>query len=249
MRNLLHGLIYALNFFTSIPTIQTKEYNKEAEKYIASFAPMAGLFLGTTCVSLFFLLSLKIDPIFSGVITAVFYLMFYGFLHIEAFADMVDGYYASLSGKDPLEIMKDPHSGALGIFWSVGLILLKVIAITYLLGVLQQPLIFIGVLILSRLSFFYIFKFFTLHEKSAFPLKMQQSIKTNTGLYFFLFYLFLVFLLGKSIFFSLVFISFISLFFAYQIKKTVGFINGDVLGSVLELTETTLLLWVIWIVL
>lgn len=235
------GLKFAIGFFTVFNVNFKGEFSQACGNWTMFFLPFIGGFLGLFSLGFFLIVSSFLSLEFSGIIVGIVYLATYGFLHLEGLIDTVDGYYGKLSGKDPYTIMKDSHVGAMGIIWVCGFIIFKVVTIGYLLT-LNGLLLFMSALILSRLSISFILSFFSVHEKSVLALILQKASKN------FLMTVSTVIALSSIILFTgfsgviLIFASFFfSILIGYKIKKEIGFINGDVLGSNIELVELFLL--------
>jgi adenosylcobinamide-GDP ribazoletransferase len=244
MRNLYLGVKFAFSYFTIIPTTfkSTDDLSKkEILNYMILTLPLIGLVLGFITINIFTVLS-NLEW-YGAIISAVIYMMLYGFIHTEAIIDVYDAMYASHSGKDAFDIIKEPTVGALGVLYAVGFVLMKVAGIVVLFtnNLLTE---FVSVLIISRLS---IITQLILHDfRSSFVTKLKESLD-----YWYLMPLFLFFTIVGSyltpyfILFLLVglILGFvISLFFAFKLK----FVNGDVIGATLEGVEILLFLVVSW---
>jgi adenosylcobinamide-GDP ribazoletransferase len=201
------------------------------------FLPLVGFILGLLTITIFSFISHL--EWYGAVISAVVYMMLYGFIHTEAVIDVADAMYASHSGKDAYEIIKEPTVGAMGVLYAMGVVLLKVSGIVYLLthGFFME---FIAVLIVSRLSLLMLFKVHVF--KSSFATLLKKSLSNK---YFFI--SFTVFtIIGLFLTIKFIFLLLIALILSYiishTIKSKIGFVNGDVLGTTLESVEILLFL-------
>ncbi|SFV58385.1 Cobalamin synthase [hydrothermal vent metagenome] len=244
MRNLYLGFKFSFSYFTILPIKFRSKDNlskKEVLNHMLLTLPFVGFILGLLTVVIFTLLA-KLGW-YGAIISAISYMMLYGFIHTEAVVDVYDAMYASHSGKDAFEIIKEPTVGALGVLYAVGFVLMKVAGIVVLLthNLLAE---FIAVLIISRLS---LLTQIILHDfKSSFVTQLKESLDywylmplflsfTALGSYltaYFILYLLVGIVLGFVI----------SIFFASKLK----FVNGDVLGATLEGVEILLFLVVGW---
>jgi len=233
------GLKFMFSYFSILPVRFAKEDNLSTPTVLASmlfFLPLGGLVLGSISLGIFTLLESL--GWLGALVAAVVYMMLYGFLHTEAIMDVADALYASHSGKDAYTIIKEPTVGAMGVLWAGCMVLLKVGGIVYLL-LHGEYALFLSVLIISRLGLLLLF--FTQTFRSSFITKMQEGFsKTYFAGALVLFSLigllltswhFLV-LLGAGLLFSYL--------LANLLRKKLGFINGDVLGTTLESTEIVL---------
>lgn len=178
--------------------------------------PLVGLILSFLIVLLF--LVLPLPTIYKAIFCSILYLFSYGFLHLEAVCDTIDGYFASLSKKDVYEVMHEPQVGSIGAIGGFCFVLLKVLAISFLLYS-ECYIALIVSLVLSRTSLFFALDL-EYHESSLFIKSIQEAFKTSV----FVKLLFLPFhIFTKSI--------------LKILKKNLGFLNGDTLGFTIELQE------------
>ncbi|MEA1954200.1 MAG: adenosylcobinamide-GDP ribazoletransferase [Campylobacterota bacterium] len=237
------GLKFAFSYFTLLPVSFGKEVDLTAKPVLASmlfFLPFIGMVLGILAVGLYGLL----EPLgwYGAVISALVYMMLYGFLHTEAVIDVADALYASHSGKDAYSIIKEPTVGAMGVLWAIGFVLLKVSGIVFLLmHHLFTPLI--AVLMVSRLALLVLFYTQTFNSSFATQLKVALTAKYFWSA-FILFGVVGTLLISIHFIFLLLFGVTLALLTTGFIKSKLGFVNGDVLGSTLESVEILLLITV-----
>ncbi len=228
MRNLYLGLKFSLSYFSNFPISFRKDDDLSNPKVLGAmlfFLPLVGVLLGGFTILIYTILS----PLgwYGAIISAVIYMMLYGFLHTEAIIDIVDAIYAKHSGKDAYKVIKESSVGAMGVLYAVGIMLIKVSGIIYIFlhGLLSE---FVAIVLLSRLSLVILID--TLDFKSSFVTKLKESL---TGGY--LIASFILFTIIGSILtpFFIIFMVFgfaISIVIAILIGRELGFINGDVLG-------------------
>ncbi|MDC0932473.1 adenosylcobinamide-GDP ribazoletransferase [Arcobacteraceae bacterium] len=206
-----------MSYFSILP-IKLKQFEADNSFYkgVLFSLPLTGLLLSSLMVLLFIVLPLPL--LYKSIFCSILYLFSYGFLHLEAVCDTIDGYFASLSKKDVYEVMHEPQVGSIGALGGFSFVLLKILALAYLLYY-ENYIIIIIALILSRSSLFFGLDF-QYHEKSHFIKGIQNSFKTSVLLKI----LFLPFnLLTK--------------FILNTLKNKLGFLNGDMLGFNIELQE------------
>ncbi len=173
-------------------------------------------------------------------IAALFYPILYGFIHTEAVADVADALYAAHSGKDPYSVIKDPVVGAMGVLWSVTILLLKTALIVYLL-LHDAWTLFFAVTVAGRMGLETLF--YTKTFRSTFIRTLQQSF--NGKLFWSSMTLFLLIgltVVGTIFFLIAALATGVGYLVATRIGKKLGFLNGDVLGATLETTEIVLML-------
>ena len=239
MREHYLGLKFMFSYFSILPVHFAKDDDLSTPTVLASmlfFLPLGGLVLGSISLGIFTLLESL--GWLAALISAVAYMMLYGFLHTEAIMDVADALYAKHAGKDAYEIIKEPTVGAMGVLWAVCMVLLKVGGIVFLL-LHGEYALFLSVLLISRLGLLLLF--FTQTFRSSFITQMQEGFSKR----YFAGSLMLFTLIGVwlSSWHFMVLLA-VGLLFAYLLanflKAKLGFINGDVLGTTLESTEILL---------
>lgn len=238
MKNIFDTFLFTISYFSILPIFK-KNLNLEDKnfKYIFLFFPIVGIILALLTIGLHKLLTLYFINIYASFICSVFYLLLYGFIHLEAICDVVDGYFAKHSGKDALKIMKESTIGAIGAIYTFCFILLKIAILTYLLYEHKYTAIFL-VLLFSRLNLIFLIDSFRFEENSF----LFKASKNLAKLKIFSF----IYILGALVFYSYsLYIFILSLFLFFIILKTLhkhfSFVNGDCLGFTLEHTELLLL--------
>ena len=242
MRHLYLGLKFSFAYFSTLPMKFQKEDNLAHKDVLASmliFFPLVGLILGILTLFVFSFISHL--EWYGAIISATIYMMLYGFLHTEAIIDVADAIYASHSGKDAYTIIKEPTVGAMGVLYSIGIILLKISGIVYLLlhGFFME---FLSILIISRLSILMLLK---IHNfKSSFVTLLKNSLSTKYIIISFILFTIIGSFLTYYFIILLCIGVLIAFLISFYIKSKIKFMNGDVLGATLEAVETVLFLLV-----
>ena len=223
MKHIISGIIYAISYFTILPIrVNHFDANKQFYKGVLVGLILVGLILASIVGVFHIGFSYIVPSWYAAIFTSILYLFLYGFLHLEALADTIDGWFASLSKKDVYEVMHEPQIGAIGAIGAFCFVLLKILALTYLLIHLEYIAIII-IFMLSRISVLFALQF-SFHKKSYFVLALKNSYKTS--------------ILLKIIFLPL---NLLTKFILNKLKKQLGFLNGDTLGFTIELIELILL--------
>ncbi|WP_321315816.1 adenosylcobinamide-GDP ribazoletransferase [Halarcobacter sp.] len=243
MNNIILGLKFVFSYFSILPVSFKKDDDisrKEVLNYTVFFLPFVGLVLGSFTILLYSLLDSI--PILAAIIATCVYFILYGFIHTEAILDVADAIYAKHSGKDAYKIIKEPTVGAIGVLYSIIFVVLKIAGFSYLLYH-DYLLELVAILIISRLSVQ--FTIYFSRFKSPFVTMMSDSFKPKSFLTSIIFFGFLVFLFTNFSFLIFIPLAFlIALFITIFLKKALGFLNGDVLGFILESIEILLALGV-----
>ena len=240
MKQVLNAFYFALSYFSIIPVfVKEMKINNDTYKYTLALLPLVGAILASIVIGLNLFLNELFNPLYSAFVSSIVYLALYGFLHLEAICDVVDAWFASYSGKDPYEIMKDPTIGAIGGLYAFSFVLLKVVICTYVLYEQQYALFFI-VLIFSRLNFIYLLQFFKFNKDSFLSLAFQSAGVTKLKIIALLYVIFAMFIASNA--FWLFILSLLSFYLILKtLDKKFSFVNGDCLGFTLEHTELILL--------
>jgi len=240
MRDFYLGVKFSLSYFSAIPISFKSSDNLSTPKVLGAmlfFLPFVGLILGSITVTLFLFLSHL--GWYGAVVSAVLYMMLYGFIHTEAIMDVADAIYAKRCGKDAYKIIKESTVGAMGVLYAVGYTLMKIASIVYLLNH-HLYLEFIAVVIISRLSLVVLID--SLDFKSSFVTQLKEALSWQYLIGAFVLSLLIGSILTPFFIIVMVFGFALALSIAIYLGKRVGFINGDVLGATLEGVEILLFL-------
>ena len=240
MKNFYLGVKFSLSYFSIFPIAFSPKDDLSNPKVLGAmlfFLPFIGLILGGVTVAIFLLLSHF--GWYGAIISAISYMMLYGFIHTEAIMDVTDAIYAKHSGKDAYKIIKESTVGAMGVLYSIGFMIMKISGIVYLFNhnLFSE---FIAILLLSRLSLLVLIDM--LDFKSTFVTSLKESLGWNYLIPSFLLALLIGSILTPFFIIIMVFGFVVALAIAIYLGKKIGFINGDVLGATLEGVEILLFL-------
>ena len=122
----IRPLLAAIQFLTVIPF--PKSFNageKELEKCVPFF-PVVGLLIGIVIAAFDHIMGFMLPPVPASVMTAVAMTAISGGLHMDGLADTADGFFSARPRERILEIMRDSHTGVMGVLGVVFVIVLKV---------------------------------------------------------------------------------------------------------------------------
>lgn len=239
LKSIILGLKFAFSYFTILP-VKFKEEDdlstKSVLSYLLLFLPIISIVLSLIVLSIY---SLLYDlGWLAAIIASVSYLILYGFIHTDGLIDVVDAIYAKHSGKDTYEIIKQSTVGAMGILYSVSLILVKIAVFSYML-LNEYFLEFILIIFLSR--YFIVISIFFYEFKSSFVTMLSNSISINKTLLLTAIAIVLGFyILGFSFVLFMIIAFVLTLIINKFLKSNLGFLNGDCMGALLEILEITL---------
>jgi cobalamin 5'-phosphate synthase/cobalamin synthase len=173
-----------------------------------------------------------LPPLHLGVLLFGIWVLLTGALHLDGFADTIDGLF--VAKERALEVMKDPHVGAMGMLFSGVFLLLKASALAHVEALYLLPL----VLMLSRFNASLAIYFFPYVSKNGMSTLAKEEF-TRAQLLFTLLY---VLAFGMWLSWVLVVVSlFVLLACSFFFMRRYGGFSGDIYGFLIETTELVLL--------
>lgn len=119
------GFISAIEFLTTIPI---KSKNFSLKKSIVFF-PFVGMIIGSILVGAHIILKTIFPRMICDAITLIILILSTGALHLDGFADTIDGILGGRDKDEMLKIMSDEHIGTFAVVGIFCLLLLKFIFI------------------------------------------------------------------------------------------------------------------------
>ncbi|MBA3066285.1 adenosylcobinamide-GDP ribazoletransferase [bacterium] len=233
----------ALQFLTVIPFKTKLKYNEDSFSNSAVFFPLVGLLIGSVLALFNILLSGFLPDFTVNVILVFLLVLITGGLHMDGFADTIDAFYLKRSKEDTLRIMRDSHTGVMGVLGIVFIILLKIGFLeTFSTSEKLKPLLITPVL--SRWSMVLSMFFFSYARdggkaKAFFTGMNGRKLFLATLITFAVTY----FILGIAGFMLIALIAASALGFGLTVRKRIGGITGDTLGAVNEISEVLALIF------
>jgi len=235
----MNSFFIAVQLLTIIPISHNYTATDKQLGYSSLFYPVIGLLLGgllAASASLLNTLPIQI----AATLILIIWVLFTGGLHLDGLADCSDAWVGGFASKQrSLEIMKDPASGPIAVVILVLLLLLKWSIIN---TILQQQSYYILLLtpMFGRLAILLLMQSTPYIRSSGMAEKLVTNLPHTavkilslscllTGVYYLGFP-------AISLMLSILFV------IAYQAKKRLGGVTGDVYGAAVELVETSVLL-------
>jgi adenosylcobinamide-GDP ribazoletransferase len=217
----INGMIYGISYFTTLPISVDKFHaNKNFYQGVLFSLPIVGIVLSVLII-IFYSLS-PFNNVYSAIVSSILYLFLTGFLHYEAVADTIDGWYASLSNKNIYDVMHEPQVGSIGAIGMISFMILELSALVYCFYEECFFIIFFA-FVLSRVGVYFALSF-EYHIKSKFIISLKQSVGELKYLEIILFPI-------------KIFVNYI----LNILKKRIGFLNGDTLGFLIVVLEIVIL--------
>jgi len=257
---MIKSMIIAFSTYSRIPMPKV-EWNEKSMKYSMCYFSFVGAVIGGINLLLLYLLkSFEVcTDVFSTILLTVLPVFITGGIHMDGFMDTVDAKSSYKPVEDKLKILKDPHSGAFAIIYSILYMLIyfgamyemvtKTDEITYVN--VAYAMSFVYVRILSGLSVVFLKK--AKKDGMLYEVSEAADKKVKWILSFELLACILL-LIAFDIFFNIwvgaviVCIGIISfIWYRHMAYKTFGGITGDLAGYFLQMTELLILIGVaVW---
>ncbi|MDD5108952.1 MAG: adenosylcobinamide-GDP ribazoletransferase [Candidatus Omnitrophica bacterium] len=238
----MSSFLLAMQFLTILP-LEIKKFNQVKIAKSLIYFPVVGLFLGLILTGINMLLTaLGIFPLTVNIILVVVLIILTGGMHLDGLSDTADAFLSGKEKEEMLTIMRDSHTGVMGVLSLISIILLKT-GLLLSVSVVLKPAALILMCVLGRWSAvfcMYLFPYARQEGKAklfieGINLKIfiissivviicVSVVLSIAGLAILLTISGCIYLIGKSI-----------------CKKIEG-ITGDTLGALIELTEVATLL-------
>ncbi len=240
---ILNSFLLSLQFLTIINIRRDFGYIEENRfGRAAVFFPIVGLLIGGGLVITSKLTSLFLPISISDAIVITILIIITGGLHIDGFADTIDGFAGGKDKNDILRIMKDSGIGAFGTAGLIMLLLMKYLSIQSLHLDMKYWLL-AAMPVVSRwavLPMGLLFRYARLEggtgKAFAEAIKLKEFVLGSILCLFIV-----VLLLGVMGLSLLAGIFIVTLIIGWYSNKRVGGITGDVFGAAIEVNELTAL--------
>lgn len=116
--------LLALQFLTTIP-VKVGNVKDEDLTRSTSFFPIVGIMIGVMLATANYFLLCVMPPILLNAILLILWILITGALHLDGFADTVDGFSAGTEKGKILKVMDDSATGAKGVVAVVMILLFK----------------------------------------------------------------------------------------------------------------------------
>ncbi len=121
----MKSMMAAIQFLTIFSSGKRGEVTSDYLSRSLFYFPFVGLLIGGCLVGVNFLFSKHLNHSVVNLSIILLLVILTGALHLDGFADTVDGFYAGKDKQEILKIMGDSHIGTMGVIALIILILLK----------------------------------------------------------------------------------------------------------------------------
>lgn len=242
MQKTIKRAILALQFLTVFSVKKYLQFNKGELKGATAFFPLAGAVQGLILVAANYALSRFIPASICAALIVLILALTNGALHLDGFADTVDGLAGGNAPDERLKIMRDCYVGAVGVVFLVLILLLKYLAIKELPDGIRYNAIFLFP-VAGRWAVVPMACWAVPARKedglgSAFTGTSYQALFIATAITTALAF----FLLGAYSLIILAALAVVTYLFTAFFKKRLGGVTGDVFGFQSECAEVIFLL-------
>jgi len=234
IKNIAKGFTLAFNMLTILPFFKIHDFFKGINGYAVMFYPLIGFILGGILYGLSLLLEPFLPSAHLHVVVFALWVILTGALHLDGLSDATDALFVS---KDrAIEVMKDPHVGAMGMTFTGVFLILKVSALVALNALYFLPLI----LMLARFNVVLSIYFFPYIRENGMSSLAKTEFTSTQVLVSSVIVLLACFFFTNGL--ILLAISLFSIwFFKVWFTKRFGGFSGDLYGFMIEGSELILL--------
>ncbi len=119
MRTVLSAICYAFSTYSVVP-MPAEKADGNAYRYTLCAFPLVGLFVGGVFIIWNKLAAnCGMDRFLTAAVSAALPALLTGGIHMDGFMDTVDALHSYRGREKSLEIMKDPHTGAMAVIYTV----------------------------------------------------------------------------------------------------------------------------------
>ena len=233
-------LLIAIQFLTKLPIHLPNIPTPKQNAYSVLYYPLIGVLMGV--ILWIGAIYLPVPTIAKGAILTAFWVWITGGLHLDGLADSIDGFVGGYGNQQKtLDIMKDPHIGAMGVMAIVIALLLKfafiveLLKMGYFLGLVIAP-------IFGRLSLLFLLLTTPYVRQNGLGLALSQHLPKKLTLMVLLLSLLAIFIISINIAMMTIFIFLLmGLYLRQWFIQRIGGITGDTLGAGVEMMEVLIL--------
>lgn len=239
----LKSFLLSLQFLTIINIKNDAPIDEKSFGRSVIFLPLIGLLIGVLLVITSKILFAILPVLISDAIVLIVLIIITGGLHVDGFADTIDGFAGGKNKDDILRIMKDSRIGTFGVVGIVMLLLTKYLSI-YSLQEDTKYLVLIAMPVIGRWSVLPMGLFFKYARIEGGTGKIfAESIRLKEfiiGTIMALAIIIPLFRLKGFLMLAVIFI--VTLLIGRYSKRKINGITGDVFGATIEINELIILI-------
>lgn len=246
---MIKPFLVALQFLTCLP-VSLKTQPSEAQiGQSVLYYPFVGFMIGLCLVVLNALLG-TVDPLVSAALLVTSWVLLTGGLHLDGLADSADAWVGGMGNREKtLAIMKDPNCGPIGVIALLLVLLLKFVALHSLI-LANEWIVMLLACILARalIPLLFLTTPYARDQGLGLPFAVHQphqlSIMISVAIP-----VFMLLCIEGIYFWILIAVILTFLFLRHLMMQRLAGMTGDTAGALIEITETVVLLFAIFILL
>ncbi len=228
------GFALAVSMLSTLPFFRVHDFFKGINGFAVMFYPLVGFILGTILYGLSHLLEPYIPPVHLHILLFASWVVLTGALHLDGLSDTIDALF--VRKERALEVMKDPHVGAMGMTYTAVFLIVKASVLVVTDALWALPII----LMLARFNAVLAIYFFPYIRENGMSTLAKQEFNITQLLCSILIVSLVSISMPKGV--LLLLISLVSLlFFKLWFNRRFGGFSGDLYGFMIEGTEILLL--------
>lgn len=200
--------------------------------------PVVGLFMGLSLVVCYFILSTFLPDAIAVLLTLTFWVVMTGGLHLDGWTDCWDAFGASAAPERRIEILKDSRLGAFGAIALIVLLGTKAAALTAMTspytGFLIAPILGRSMMIIASMG--------AMTSGTGMAAGFTAGVQRSSCNFCWGFSIVVGLFFGLTGLLSIACVYAAASWFRRFAESRIGFVNGDVLGAICELSEVTALI-------
>jgi adenosylcobinamide-GDP ribazoletransferase len=236
--NYLRDLKIAIGFLTLIRTSVSPTPDMRQVGNAAWAFPMVGLFIGISLALFYGLCSIFLPQSVAILPAVILWVVITGGLHLDGWTDCWDAFGAAVPTERRIEILKDSRLGAFGAMALVLLLATKVVTLMAMpspaMGIILAPVLGRSMMILASKG--------AGTSGSGMGRAFLEGVERRSCNFCWGFSILIGLLAGLMGLLSIAVSYGAATWFRRFAESRIGFINGDVLGSICELVEVTVLI-------
>ena len=236
----MKNFLIALQFLTIIP-VRLKNIEEKDLSGSVKYYPAAGLLIGLLLAGSWLLISPFFPAPVSAIVVTGIYLLLTGALHLDGFADTVDGLYGGRTKEDIFRIMESSTVGAKGAAFTFLLLGLKVILISSLSTKAVYPALILFP-VLGRYSITILMKYSAYAKENGLGKAYCGKISNINFLVINLISAGAALIFGTKGLVAFLAVALMAVIIKKYFKKKIGGVTGDNFGFTIETAETVVLL-------
>ncbi len=200
--------------------------------------PIAGAMIGIILYLFYGVCSVFFPQTVCALLAVTLWVVLTGGLHLDGWTDCWDALGASVSIERRRDILKDSRLGAFGAIGLILLLLAKVVTVMFMktpvAGIFVAPVIGRAMMVLASQG--------ALTSGQGMAKDFLDGIQRESCVFCWVLSILVALIAGFSGLLSVIAAFGASLWFRRFAESRIGFVNGDVLGSICELSEATVLI-------